>query len=106
MGELICYTTTITINEADPITSLGELGGEVLSVFPNPFSNNINVVSGQQISSFVLVDQLGKVLYQVNEPALDGLSPYTLNIEFLNSGIYFLFVNTHNGVSVRTIKKT
>ncbi len=106
LGELICYTTTITINEAGPITSLGESDGGFLSVFPNPFSNNINIVSSQQISSFVLVDQLGKVLYQVNTPVLDGLNPYTLNVEFLNSGIYFLFVNTHDGVSVRTIKKT
>ena len=43
LGELLCYTTTITITEASSTTDLHDIEDNILVVFPNPFSNNINI---------------------------------------------------------------
>jgi len=106
-GGITCYTTTIIVNEADPITDLDGFDNELLAIFPNPFSNNLNVVCGDQVSSFVLIDQLGKVVHELISPEkpVGDLTPHVLSVDFLNPGIYFLFINTTKGVRVRTIKK-
>ena len=105
LGELICYTTTVIINEASTTIGLNETNNNLLVVFPNPFTNNIRVVFNEEVSSFVLRDQLGRVVYESQRPTTQGLDPYTLNIDYLNTGVYFLFINTEEGVLIRTIKK-
>ena len=106
LGELLCYTTTITINDATTIIGLNENNDGVLVVFPNPFTNNIKIVSSEQVSSFVVQDQLGRVVYEAESLAFEGLAPNVLNLDFLNTGIYFLFINTAENTYIKTIKKT
>ena len=105
LDELICYTTTITINEASPITDLGDLTDTTLLIYPNPFTNIISVVSSDEVSSLVILDQLGKVVYEVSEPIIRPLEPYIMSFNFLNSGVYFVFINTNDGVVVRSLNK-
>ena len=106
LGELLCYTTTITINDATTIIGLNENNDGVLVVFPNPFTSNIKIVSSEQVSSFVVQDQLGRVVYEAESLAFEGLVPNVLNLDFLNTGIYFLFINTAENTYIKTIKKT
>ena len=105
LGELICYTTTITINEASSVIGLDEKNDNLLVVFPNPFTNNIKIVSSERVSSFVLRDQLGRVVYESQGPVNQGLVPHTLSVGFLNTGVYFLFINTEEKILIKTIKK-
>jgi hypothetical protein len=102
----LCYTTTITINDATTIIGLNENNDGVLVVFPNPFTNNIKIVSSEQVSSFVVQDQLGRVVCEAESLAFEGLVPNVLNLDFLNTGIYFLFINTAENTYIKTIKKT
>ncbi len=72
-----------------------------LSIFPNPSSSEITVVSkNQNISSIAVFDVSGKRLIDVNNIDLERQN---INISSLAEGIYF--VNINNLITKRIVKK-
>lgn len=78
------------------------LASENFTLYPNPFTANITIKTNTPISSIKLVNQLGQQVKVINE---QFTQEKTINLEDLNTGIYFLIVDTaKNSTSVKVIK--
>jgi len=72
-----------------------------LKLYPNPFNSELKIESSELIFNYKLLDVLGKLLQEGN------VETKTLNIktENLKQGIYFLSVETKNGLVTKKIVK-
>ena len=74
---------------------------EGLSIYPNPSSEYINVVSkNENLSRIVIADITGKILISLEQLDVEKQS---INVSSLSEGIYF--VNINNSVTKKIIKK-
>lgn len=72
------------------------------NVFPNPGSNNIMInLDASVIDSYSIVDLSGKEIISKKNIANNSI----INIAELNSGVYFLQIDTNNGRIVKKIIK-
>lgn len=80
------------------------LSADGINIFPNPFAFAITVEGNIEISSIRILDITGKVVEQyVN---LDGKQNIYLNLQHLESGLYFIQVEgADNKIVKRIIKK-
>lgn len=85
------FDTWVSKVDLQEILSVESITSNHVSVFPNPASNQLNVVSETEISSYVIVDISGKVV--LNSPKDNTKSTLNIDISKLQSGIYFLKVN-------------
>ncbi|MBI5538613.1 MAG: T9SS type A sorting domain-containing protein [Bacteroidia bacterium] len=69
----------------------------IVSIYPNPSNGLINIKSTYEIESILITDITGKVVY--NENKISSLV-HLMNLENLNSGIYFvkLYTKTESNV--------
>lgn len=75
-------------------TGINKIGiAQDLTVFPNPATNliNLNIPNDQNIVNTVISDISGKIVY-------NNLSSSQIDISSLNSGLYFIKVNTETSV--------
>jgi len=86
------YTTTRSFAEAT--TSVPEIQNNI-TAFVNPISKDImiNAVEPIYISNFEVYDISAKLVYSKKEVLL----PSAINVDFLNSGIYILNMQTRGG---------
>jgi len=78
-----------------------------LSVYPNPFSQQINVTLPENIKgafSFTIFDLLGQPIYEGTKES-DNHSQFTIDGSFLKAGTYFLIIKNNNQVNVSRIVK-
>ena len=74
---------------------------EGLSIYPNPASNNFNVVSkNENLTRIVVADITGKILMSLEQLDVEKQS---IDVSTLSEGIYF--VNINNNVTKKIIKK-
>lgn len=73
------------------------------SVFPNPATNVVTVLNkkGDVIKNIEITDLNGRVISTLNENTISS----EINISSLTSGIYFLKVQTENGLAVTKLMK-
>ena len=85
------YTGVSTVNQ-----------GSRISIFPNPASAVLNILSDEYISSMAMTDETGRVVAQANN--LNTLS-YQINTSHLSTGVYIIRINDNEGLvpSVRKI---
>jgi hypothetical protein len=78
-------------------TSVPETGIANLTLYPNPTSSMLNVVSGDVISEIRVIDMLGNVVYAntVNHER------YEFNVSSLQNGVYFIQVLTTKGMQTQ-----
>jgi hypothetical protein len=94
-----CEAKTLTILTNDLITNLKEVSSNEITVFPNPFMNELNLDFGQRTSSLdiVIIDLYGKVFLKktfVNEKQIH------FETDFLSKGLYIIkFENNESGKS-------
>ncbi len=77
-----------------------------LSVYPNPAASFVNVSFTLQNQSNVklqLVDITGKSIREINPSSLKGENTLTLNLDGIESGIYFLRLETGTSTETRKI---
>ncbi|HLP63488.1 CotH kinase family protein [Flavobacterium sp.] len=63
-------------------------------VFPNPFTNTIQIISSEQMTELTVYDMVGKRIWQkmnVNQ------NTETIDLETLNTGVYLLKIKTLTG---------
>lgn len=73
---------------------------ESVSVYPNPTTNNVNIVA-PGINHVTVMNTLGQVVYDSN---VDG-NMTTLDMSQYQAGIYMVRVATENGESVKLVSK-
>ena len=78
---------------------IGE-SNESVSVYPNPTTNNVNIVA-MGINHVTVMNALGQVVYDSNA---DG-NMTTLDMSSYQAGVYMVRVTTENGESVKLVTK-
>lgn len=76
-----------------------------LSVFPNPFSNNINIscdISDQGMINIVVFNIIGQPVFSTQQAAEKGINLFTINSFEFPPGLYLLKLTDCNG-NVKTI---
>lgn len=74
----------------------------MLSIYPNPTDDIININSSELISSVQITDMLGNWLYSdINLKAGDS----RLNLSGLSPGIYILKINCKENIYIKKIIK-
>jgi len=91
------YTTsaTYTINLNDLTeTSIAIQEKDKFKIYPNPASNDLNIIFGSDITGPVLVNIINSVGKVVKEKTFENNSECKLNVSNLNNGIYFIQIMT------------
>ena len=82
-------TVTVIVNSV----GIDELSSESLSIYPNPATSQITITNNQsQVLNIKIIDVTGKTVTTVNG------NVNTVNVSDLARGIYFLQVQTENGL--------
>jgi hypothetical protein len=71
-------------------------------VFPNPFKNNIQVISSEQISELSVYDMVGKNVWRKTNV---NKNTETVDLSSLNVGVYLLKIKTPNGLITHKLVK-
>lgn len=97
LGETV--THTFTINSA---LSIDEQLNNTVNVHPNPFTNEIHIVSNESITEVIIVDMLGKIIK--TERSNHGIN--IMNLNDISDGIYFMkpVVNERKLKPIKIIK--
>lgn len=87
-----------------PAASANQFFASNFSVSPNPASDVITIATKNniQVNSVQLVDMNGRIVKEMNT-SFDNQA--TMNISEINSGVYFVKVNSQNGVGTSKIIK-
>lgn len=94
-------TTQLTYTVEFTVTSgINGVKDDVLSVYPNPAIDVVHVKTNAAISQIEVVDLNGKVLLQSKTSGYEG----TINTTALSNGIYFLRIETTQGVTTKKIQ--
>jgi hypothetical protein len=70
-----------------------------ISIFPNPASDNLNIVSNRRIVEIQIMNNLGQVVYEAH-PDQNSIA---VDVSTLPGGIYHIAVRSQNDIV--TIKK-
>jgi hypothetical protein len=93
-------STLAMVIEGDNVLSVSAAVKELISIYPNPSSNfiNLNLPKGISVSNVEVYDILGKA----KQVSLDN---NTLDIRSLAAGVYFLSIQTNSGNITKKIIK-
>jgi surface polysaccharide O-acyltransferase-like enzyme len=82
---------TLFIASFEKITAITEIETSTIAIFPNPATDNINIVLPENVHQavFILYDMQGKVLIRREINSQDAVS-----VDGLATGIYFYNVRT------------
>jgi hypothetical protein len=78
-----------------------EVTGANFKLFPNPFNESLTIQSEENISGFSLYNSLGE---KIREEVIFA-KEYTIQTEGLVSGIYFIRIESENGLLVKKMIK-
>lgn len=110
LDEILIYNRALSATEvglvyAETITSIPDLMGNkvLLSVFPNPTNDVLNIESNEEIASIKITDITGRIIITEN-----NLSTFTTQFTAsqLADATYFIHIKTTSGkISVKTFVK-
>lgn len=82
--------------------STSDIDNQEFTIYPNPLQSQLNIIEKSIIKSITITDINGKKIFEsiINEHET------TINIEFLNSGTYLLYIHTPNKTHVHKITKS
>ena len=106
--SVVTLHLTITTTGIEEISNTGNI-----SVFPNPVTEEIQVISNQcSVNSVEIYNILGEKVYQslVTSHSLSGISlmtnvPITINVADFPKGVYFITLTTEEGKAVKKFVK-
>ena len=86
MNYVFCHTTATSINET---------ANEVIEIYPNPSSNNVNInIANNGLYVMTIYDCKGSIIK--TEKLHEGIN--NIELEEIQSGIYFIKLEGNNGV--------
>lgn len=77
-----------------------ETGTQAIKVYPNPASDLVNVKSDYTIKNIEVLSYLGQIVYTENNL---NTKLVQFNVSSLNSGVYFVKINTTDGIKTTKI---
>lgn len=95
------YVDDITVTNAVLATSETVKTKNNLTVYPNPFSDVLNISDIKNVKSISVVDVAGRVVKSFDKPSA------TLQLSDLSAGMYMVILNMNDGTkqTIKTIKK-
>lgn len=93
------HNGTVSVNIC---TGVEELNKDMLSIFPNPTNNMINVSGLKNVESIILMDVTGKIVYTNNNLTNDVL---TIDLSEASNGLYFMQVKSSDANETYKIVK-
>ncbi len=98
VSSLGCETSKSIFFQVSPCLGINELNEKIynLSIYPNP-NNGSFTISGLELSTLVLLNQLGQVVRTINLNATNNYSSY---VSDLSNGVYFI---TNNSMTQKII---
>ncbi|PLX12308.1 MAG: hypothetical protein C0598_06270 [Marinilabiliales bacterium] len=72
---------------------------QVVSMYPNPASDYLQIASSGEITSVRIVNTIGQVVYNQNV----GLNRIRVSTDMLPNGVYFVNVETANGIATQKV---
>ena len=106
LGELICHTMSITITPSNISVHDNESLNAYLFVYPNPFSEKLNLVFNEQdVELVTIIDQLGKEVYKHLHSSKQNGGDIILSLEGLAPGSYFLRLYINGRIQTIPINK-
>jgi hypothetical protein len=100
-NDILCEPSTDTILVTFPAVGMNELTSGQIMVFPNPANEIVNIKSDFTITSIDVMNFVGQTVYTSSN--VDAKTA-KLNVTAFKVGVYFVKVNTTEGV--RTVKIT
>ncbi len=88
----------VTLDLIDAINE-GEAGKAYIMMFPNPGKDVVNISTNYELNHVVVMNQVGQVVLEMN---VSGNS-VQLNTSNLQSGIYFVKINSEAGESIQKL---
>jgi hypothetical protein len=82
---------TVEFEGCKEVIGIGETGQTDLQLFPNPFTNEINISDPTLVNSVKIMDMMGQI---VKNTIYNGK---TIDTKNLSSGVYMVVVETHSG---------
>ncbi|HET6226795.1 MAG TPA: M4 family metallopeptidase [Bacteroidia bacterium] len=101
-GNSCSNKATPAIIKVDNCTGVDNINADNITVFPNPASSFIGIKSTTNITGVQVMDVLGKVVLTDNTAKA---SETQLNVSTLNTGVYFIRINTVNAQKLVKIVK-
>ena len=103
------YSSTVTFR-TDWTVSTSSLPNDIehLTIYPNPFNENVNMnitLATQQELSIDVIDVSGREISNTIQTLQKGENTISLPLKDLTSGIYFVRLTSENGVTTRRIIK-
>ncbi len=83
--------------KVDATSNINEINNNITSIFPNPVNNELNITTTSEMKSLKITNSLGQVV--INN-SVSGNS-YKVNTTSLNAGVYFVQMETSNGISTQ-----
>ncbi len=71
-------------------------------VFPNPFKNNVQIISSHQMTELSVYDMVGK---KILKKSVDSTTNENIDLSSLNNGVYLLKIATQNGTITHKLVK-
>lgn len=101
MNDLGCsHTTTITVDAV--YTSVVELDGVTWNAYPNPANDFIQLQSSAIIENIVITDASGRLVNRENKVMAKNTR---VDLSNLSAGLYFISIETAQGVATKLIEK-
>lgn len=101
MNDLGCsHTTTITVDAV--YSSVVELDGVTWNAYPNPATDFIQLQSSSIIENIVITDASGRLVNRENKVMAKNTR---VDLSNLSAGLYFISIETAQGVATKLIEK-
>jgi uncharacterized repeat protein (TIGR02059 family) len=91
-----------TVSNISTITAVNEIGKPEVTIYPNPFTNQLFIENTEQFETFIICDIHGKIL--ITEKLIKNEAA-VINTESLKNGLYFLKVSSGQASKVFKVVK-
>lgn len=91
-----------TVSNISTITAVNEIGNPEVTIYPNPFTNQLFIENTEQFETFIICDIHGKTL---STEKLIKNEAAVINTESLKNGLYFLKVSSGQASKVFKVVK-
>ncbi|MCB2219671.1 MAG: carboxypeptidase regulatory-like domain-containing protein [Bacteroidetes bacterium] len=81
------------------ITGINELGADEFQMYPNPATDVVNVKSDYTVTSYEVLNNAGQVVFTTDVDARN----FQINVGQYERGIYYIKLQTSNGIALRKI---
>jgi len=102
-GPVLCEPPSDTITITFPAVGINELSNGTLSLYPNPATEVVNIVSSNDIKTIEVLNYIGQTIY--TNKNMDQKTAQ-LNVTGFRSGVYFVKVTTTSGIKTTKITVT